>query len=221
MPESRVKVVNAKEPSSKPAPAKQRKKKVATSSKSRTVKSTKQRAKSTAGEYRPARKTSAANASVIRVPTPDEEAALKTFAQAHKDFMLGRFATASKMFRALIEEHAGDSEVKKRARIYLSVAETLLKKNATLPKIDVESLFKNAQVEIHRVDAQSFRGKFHRAVRGSKSKSIAGSSLTQARNPRSGHFVKIDKASGTILSHKKSRGAYKGVPIVDTRSKQK
>lgn len=47
----------------------------------------------------------------------------------------------------------------------------------------------------------------------SESKSVAGSALSQVRNPRSGRFVKINKATGTIISHKKSKGAYKGVPI--------
>jgi hypothetical protein len=48
----------------------------------------------------------------------------------------------------------------------------------------------------------------------SKSKSVAGSALTQVRNPRSGHFVKIDSVTGRIISHKKSDGTYKDVPIV-------
>lgn len=55
----------------------------------------------------------------------------------------------------------------------------------------------------------------------SKSKSAAGSALSQLRNPRSGHFVKIDKAAGTIVAHKKSRGAYKGVSIAETISSRK
>jgi hypothetical protein len=55
----------------------------------------------------------------------------------------------------------------------------------------------------------------------SKSKSAAASALTQVRNPRSGRFVKIDTSSGTIISHKKSDGAYKGVPITRKRSKRK
>lgn len=55
----------------------------------------------------------------------------------------------------------------------------------------------------------------------SKSKSVAGSALTQVRNPRSGRYVLIDKTTGTIISHKKSTGAYKGVPIAKKRSKRK
>jgi hypothetical protein len=46
-------------------------------------------------------------------------------------------------------------------------------------------------------------------------KSFAGRSLSQVKNPRSGRFVMVDQDSGTIISHKKSRGAYKGVAIVE------
>lgn len=55
----------------------------------------------------------------------------------------------------------------------------------------------------------------------SKSKTVAGSALSQVRNPRSGRFVKINKATGTIISHKKSKGAYKGVPITRSSSTRK
>lgn len=37
--------------------------------------------------------------------------------------------------------------------------------------------------------------------------------LVQLRNPRTGLYVKIDKAVGAILSHKKSPGPYKGIRI--------
>jgi hypothetical protein len=56
---------------------------------------------------------------------------------------------------------------------------------------------------------------------GSKSKTVSGSALSQVRNPRSGRFVKINKATGTIISHKKSKGAYKGVPITRSSSARK
>lgn len=45
--------------------------------------------------------------------------------------------------------------------------------------------------------------------------------IVQVKNPRSGHFVKIDRASGKILDHKKSDGAYKNVPIARKSSKRK
>ncbi len=37
--------------------------------------------------------------------------------------------------------------------------------------------------------------------------------IVQAKNPKSGHYVKIDRSAGKILSHKKSDGPYKDVPI--------
>ncbi|MFL6259406.1 MAG: hypothetical protein ACJ76Y_06825 [Thermoanaerobaculia bacterium] len=37
--------------------------------------------------------------------------------------------------------------------------------------------------------------------------------VVQIKNPKSGHYVKIDRAAGMILDHKKSEGPYKGVPI--------
>lgn len=37
--------------------------------------------------------------------------------------------------------------------------------------------------------------------------------VVQVKNPKSGKYVKIDRAQGKIISHKKSEGPYKGVPI--------
>lgn len=37
--------------------------------------------------------------------------------------------------------------------------------------------------------------------------------VVQVKNPRSGHYVKIDRAVGKIIAHKKSDGPYKDVPI--------
>jgi hypothetical protein len=37
--------------------------------------------------------------------------------------------------------------------------------------------------------------------------------IVQLKNPRSNRYVKIDRAKGRILSHKKSEGAYKGIII--------
>ena len=41
--------------------------------------------------------------------------------------------------------------------------------------------------------------------------------VVQVKNPRSGHYVKIDRTEGKILSHKKSDGPYKGVPVARKR----
>ena len=41
--------------------------------------------------------------------------------------------------------------------------------------------------------------------------------IVQIKNPKSGHYVKIDRSEGKILDHKKSEGPYKGVPIARNR----
>ncbi len=43
--------------------------------------------------------------------------------------------------------------------------------------------------------------------------------IVQTRNPKSGHYVKIDRSAGKIVSHKKSTGPYTNVPIIRKRSK--
>lgn len=39
------------------------------------------------------------------------------------------------------------------------------------------------------------------------------SDVVQVKNPKTGHYVKIDRDKGKIISHKKSEGPYKGVPV--------
>ena len=43
--------------------------------------------------------------------------------------------------------------------------------------------------------------------------------VVQTKNPRSGHYVKIDREAGKILSHKSSPGPYKKIPIIKKRKK--
>ncbi len=43
--------------------------------------------------------------------------------------------------------------------------------------------------------------------------------MVQTRNPKSGHYVKINRSEGKIVSHKKSTGPYKGVPVARKKSK--
>ena len=38
--------------------------------------------------------------------------------------------------------------------------------------------------------------------------------VVQVKNPRSGHYVKIDRRAGKIIDHKKSEGPYKNIPVV-------
>lgn len=37
--------------------------------------------------------------------------------------------------------------------------------------------------------------------------------VVQIKNPRTGRYVKIDRSAGRILSHKKTAGKYKNVPV--------
>ncbi len=41
--------------------------------------------------------------------------------------------------------------------------------------------------------------------------------IVQVRNPKTGRYVKIDRARGRIIAHKKSEGPYKGIPIARSR----
>jgi hypothetical protein len=43
--------------------------------------------------------------------------------------------------------------------------------------------------------------------------------VVQIKNPKSGRYVKIDRAAGKIISHKKSGGKYKGVPVARKKKK--
>ena len=44
--------------------------------------------------------------------------------------------------------------------------------------------------------------------------------VVQVMNPRSKRYVKIDKSAGLIISHKKSAGPYKGVPVIKARKRR-
>ena len=37
--------------------------------------------------------------------------------------------------------------------------------------------------------------------------------VVQVKNPKTNRYVKIDRSAGKIVSHKKSKGPYKGVPV--------
>ena len=43
--------------------------------------------------------------------------------------------------------------------------------------------------------------------------------VVQIKNPKSGRYVKIDRSKGRIISHKKSGGPYKDVPVARKRKK--
>jgi len=39
------------------------------------------------------------------------------------------------------------------------------------------------------------------------------SDVVQLKNPRTGHYVKVDRSKGKILGHKSTKGPYRGVPV--------
>ncbi len=41
--------------------------------------------------------------------------------------------------------------------------------------------------------------------------------VVQVKNPRTGHYVKIDRSAGKIVAHKKSEGPYQNVPVARKR----
>lgn len=43
--------------------------------------------------------------------------------------------------------------------------------------------------------------------------------IVQVKNPKTGHYVKIDRSKGKIISHKKSAGKYKDVPVARKRGR--
>lgn len=99
-----------------------------------------------------------------RQPSRDEAAALKAFERAHKDFTRGNFTAAREHFRALIEQHAGVSEVAARARTYLTIAEARLRTEAALPR-DPDSLYDRGVIELNRGDFVSAQELFERALK--------------------------------------------------------
>lgn len=99
-----------------------------------------------------------------RQPSHDEAAALKAFERAHKVFTRGDFATARDLFKNLIEQHAGVSEVTARARTYLNIAESRLRTEAALPR-DPDSLYDRGVFELNRGDLVAAQELFERALK--------------------------------------------------------
>jgi tetratricopeptide (TPR) repeat protein len=143
------------------------KKKVAAKPKPQPRKSTS--AKSAKAQPTKAPKVEAARTAPRPVPAPrqpsrDEAAALKAFERAHKEFVRGNFSTARDLFRSLIEQHAGVSEVTARARTYLTIAESRLRTEAALPR-DPDSLYDRGVIELNRGDFVSAQELFERALK--------------------------------------------------------
>jgi tetratricopeptide (TPR) repeat protein len=99
-----------------------------------------------------------------RQPSRDEAAALKAFERAHKEFARGNFSTARDLFRTLIDQHGGVSEVTARARTYLSIAEARMQREAALPR-DPDSLYDRGVIELNRGDFVAAQELFERALK--------------------------------------------------------
>src|SRR5437588_12346732 len=138
-----------KKPAAKPQP---RKSALAKTAKSHATKAAAQR---TAARPAPA---------PPRQPSRDEAAALKSFERAHKEFARGNFASARDLFRSLIEQHAGVSEVTARARTYLNIADARLRTEAALPR-DPDSLYDRGVIELNRGDFVAAQELFERALK--------------------------------------------------------
>jgi tetratricopeptide (TPR) repeat protein len=107
---------------------------------------------------------SAAPVTTPRQPTQDEAAALRAFERAHKEFVRGHFGEARQLFRALVEKHAGVSEVTARARTYLNIAEARLRSEPQLPR-DADSLYDRGVIELNRGDYVAAQELFERALK--------------------------------------------------------
>lgn len=99
-----------------------------------------------------------------RQPTRDEAAAIKVFEKAHREFARGRFAEAGSMFRSLLEKHPGASEVAARARTYLAIAESRLRREISLPR-DADSLYDRGVIELNRGEYVAAQEMFERALK--------------------------------------------------------
>lgn len=50
------------------------------------------------------------------------------------------------------------------------------------------------------------------------SKNGKKSDVVQVKNPKTNRYVKIDRDKGKIVSHKKSEGPYKNIPVARKRT---
>jgi tetratricopeptide (TPR) repeat protein len=155
------KVKTSAPPARKPAPpARKPAKSVSVkATKSRPVPSKKTKKALTLPQRRPP-----APAPPPRQPTRDEAAALQAFERAHKEFARGRFGEARSQFRALIEKFASVSEVTARARTYLTVAESRLRTELSLPR-DADSLYDRGVIELNRGEYVAALEMFERALK--------------------------------------------------------
>ncbi|HEY0404184.1 MAG TPA: tetratricopeptide repeat protein [Pyrinomonadaceae bacterium] len=129
-----------------------------------TAKSAKAPAKQGAKTAPPRKSAAPLTHTPSRQPTQDEAAALRAFERAHKEFVRGHFGEARQLFRALVEKHAGVSEVTARARTYLTIAEARLRSEPQLPR-DADSLYDRGVIELNRGDYVAAQELFERALK--------------------------------------------------------
>jgi tetratricopeptide (TPR) repeat protein len=99
-----------------------------------------------------------------RQPTRDEAAALRAFDRAHKEFSRGRFGEARMLYRAILDKHAGVSEVAARARTYLNIIEARMRAESSLPR-DADSLYDRGVIELNRGEYVAAQELFERALK--------------------------------------------------------
>jgi tetratricopeptide (TPR) repeat protein len=99
-----------------------------------------------------------------RQPSQDEAAALRLFESARREFALGRFSDARTQFRSLVDKYPGISEIAARARTYLTITETRLRAEASLPR-DADSLYDRGVIELNRGDFVAAQEMFERALK--------------------------------------------------------
>lgn len=99
-----------------------------------------------------------------RQPTRDEAAALRAFDRAHKEFARGHFGEARMLFRAILEKHAGVSEVAARSRTYLNIIEARMRAESSLPR-DADSLYDRGVIELNRGEYVAAQELFERALK--------------------------------------------------------
>jgi tetratricopeptide (TPR) repeat protein len=181
----------SKRPAAKPAPAKKAGVKASAPAKSAKGKpaakqpskaapsksSRSQASKSGAAQQRPAPRHTPAPK---QTPSRDEAAALKAFERAHAAFARGNFTTARDLFRSLIDQHGGVSEVTARARTYLNIAETRLQREAALPR-DPDSLYDRGVIELNRGDFVAAQEFFERALKRDPDAADTHSALAATR----------------------------------------
>ncbi|HYO90357.1 MAG TPA: tetratricopeptide repeat protein [Pyrinomonadaceae bacterium] len=111
-----------------------------------------------------AKRGAAAQPQPKRQPTRDEAAALRAFDRAHKEFARGRFSEARMLYRAILDKHAGVSEVAARARTYLNIIETRMRAESSLPR-DADSLYDRGVIELNRGEYVAAQELFERALK--------------------------------------------------------